>query len=155
MGTRQNEVVGPGGAITPGLIHEWYSAANPGNKDGLDAIFQDTVPMVPAFKTTYGETWWTGNETANSPVLDGLVRYPEQVRPPLNDTNNDNYVARLTGEICIPESGTYRFTDGVDDYTYWAIDIDKSGVAGDDVDEVLIDDNAGPACCGWTTTAAG
>ena len=71
----------------------------------------------------------------------GWCSYPVEVQPPLNDSNNDNYVARLTGEILIPESGTYRFTDGVDDYTYLAIDVDKSGVAGDDFDEVLIDDN--------------
>ena len=70
------------------------------------------------------------------------MQYPAEVQPPLNGTGNDNYTVRATGELLIPESGTYRFTDGVDDYTYWAIDLDKSGVAGDDPIEVLIDDNA-------------
>ena len=50
------------------------------------------------------------------------------------------------GEIFIPESGPYRFTDGIDDFTYLAIDADKNGVAGDDPTEVLINDND------WTDT---
>ena len=78
QGSAENAVYGPAGAASPGLTHEWFSVANPGNKDGLDAIFESTDPMVPAFKASHGETWWTGNETANSPVLDGLVQLPRR-----------------------------------------------------------------------------
>jgi hypothetical protein len=103
----------------------------------MDAIFASQIPIVPRFRAGHGSTWWTGHQT---PFAD-LVQYPDEVQPPLNDTNNDNYAVRGTGEINIPEAGTYRFTDGIDDYTYLAIDTDKSGVAGDDPAEILIDDN--------------
>jgi hypothetical protein len=121
----------------PGLLQEWYEAPNPGNKTGMDQIFDSQIPVVEPFRAGHGTTWWSGHQT---PFGD-LVQYPDEVQPPLNGTNNDNYSVRATGEINIPESGTYRFTDGVDDYTYLAIDIDKSGVAGDDPAEILIDDN--------------
>jgi hypothetical protein len=139
-GKQSNQQYGPP-TEGPGLAQEWYQAGNPGNKDGVDVIFEDNDPVAPAFRAGHGSTWWTGNQ---APFGD-LVQYPDEVQPPLNGNNNDNYTVRATGELFIPESGTYRFSDGVDDYTYWAVDIDKSGVAGDSADEVLIDDNA------WTS----
>ena len=56
--------------------------------------------------------------------------------------NNDQYSVRLTGEIKFDADGTYRFRDGVDDYTYFALDLDRNGVAGDGPGEVLVNDNA-------------
>jgi hypothetical protein len=141
-GQRVNSVFGPpSNEVRSGLLQEWYSAGNPGNKADIDAVFDTQEPIVPPFNSGHGETWWTGTST----MLEGLVQYPDEVRPVLNGVDNDNYMTRLTGEILVPESGPYRFTDGVDDYTYLAIDLDQSGVAGDDFDEVLIDDNA------WTS----
>ncbi len=140
-GSQENVVLGPPQDPKSGLSQEWYSVANPGSKDGVDQIFESNDPIVPAFQAGHGATWWTGNGGA----FGDLVQYPDEVQPPFNATNNDNYVVRATGELLIPESGTYRFADAVDDYTYLAIDLDKSGVAGDNVDEVLIDDNS------WTS----
>ena len=125
-GSQSNEVYGPA-TTGAGLAQEWYAVGNPGNKAGVDAIFENNVPIVPAFRADNGTSWWSG--TTRPSATSG--QYPAEVQPPLA-TNNDNYTVRSTGEILIPESGTYRFTDGVDDYTYLAIDIDKSGVAGDD-----------------------
>ncbi len=138
---QENPVYGPAGEAKPGLTQEWFSATNPGSKAGLDGIFNSNAPIVAPFQAGHGTTWWTGDQ----PPFADLVQYPDEVQPPLNATNNDNYVVRTTGELLVPESGTYRFADAVDDYTYLAIDTDKSGVAGDSPEEVLIDDNA------WTS----
>ena len=55
--------------------------------------------------------------------------YPPEVQPPI--TMISTPFVRL-GEILIEENPElYSFTDGVDDYSYLAIDTDKSGVAGD------------------------
>ena len=133
-GTRENQVLGPAGDAGPGLSQEWYSVGNPGSRAGVEDVFNNNDPVVPAFRSASG-TWWSGSD---APVSGDMLNYPEEVSPPLND----NYTVRLNGEIKIDESGTYRFADGVDDYTYLAIDTDKSGVAGDDPSEVLIDDNS-------------
>ncbi len=142
-GTRTNEVYGPA-QLGPGLLQSWYSAGNPGNKDGVDAIAESQDPVVPAFRAAHGSSWWTGNQ---EPFTDDLVKYPEEVLGAgvFNNNDNSNYVVKSSGQILIPESGTYRFTDGIDDYTYLAIDSNKSGTAGDVPEEVLIDDNA------WTS----
>jgi len=134
---QENLVFGPAGDPTPGLAQEWYSATNPGNKAAVDQIFDNNDPIVPVFQARNGATWWTGNQ----PAFGELDQYPQEVQPTFNATDNNNYVVRATGELFVPESGSYRFADGVDDYTYLAIDLDKSGVAGDTPDEVLIDDN--------------
>ncbi len=139
-GTKENPTYGPP-TEGKGLKQEWFSATNPGNKDAIDAIFESQDPIVDPFRAQHGTTWWTGNAAA----FGDLVRYPAEVQPPLNGTDNNDYVVRATGEIFIPESGDYQFADGVDDYTYFAIDLDNSGVAGDDPIEILIDDNT------WTS----
>ena len=110
---------------------------NPGTKDGVEMIFNDGLPVIPAFRSADG-SWWSGNSDLDATV----PRYPSEiVAGGFSDTDNNNYTVRSTGEILIEESGVYTFTDGVDDYTYLAIDLDKNGVAGDNPDEVLIDDN--------------
>lgn len=131
----ENKQLGPA-SLGPGLLQEWYQANNPGNKDGVNTVFETQDPAVPAFRAA-GTSWWTGTAAEFGP----LPKYPSEVQPTFNGTDNNNYVVRSTGEILIPESGTYRFADGVDDYTYLAIDTNKSGVAGDVPEEVLIDDN--------------
>ena len=126
------------GQTQPGLLQEWVRAANPGNRDGLLNIMETEELLVPPFHSSLGTSWWTGSQNPgwNAP------QYPAEVIDALdNPGDNESYVVRATGEIYIPESGTYRFADGNDDYTYWAVDVDRSGVAGDDLDEVLIDDN--------------
>lgn len=134
--TLANKQFGPGqqGA---GLAHEWFQSGNPGSKAGVDNLFNSMEPAVPAFRSGAGTSWWSGSDAPFGPV----PQYPEETAGPFNDTNNDAYSVRLTGEILIPESGNYKFTDGVDDYTYLAIDTNKSGIAGDVPEEVLIDDN--------------
>ncbi|MCA9149317.1 MAG: PEP-CTERM sorting domain-containing protein [Planctomycetales bacterium] len=134
-GDRTNPVYGPAGDSGPGLVQEWFAVGNPGNKGAIDDIANNNSPVVAPFRNASGTTWWSGSD---APVGGDMLNYPDEVQPQLVD----NYTVRLTGEIKIDESGTYRFADGVDDYTYLAIDLDKSGVAGDDPSEVLIDDNA-------------
>ncbi len=137
-GKRENLVYGPA-QLGPGLLQTWYSGANPGSKDGIDAIADAQEPIVPAFRAGHGSSWWTGNQ---APFTDELVKYPEEViGDVINESDSSNYVVKASGQLLVPESGTYRFTDGIDDYTYFAVDSNKNGVAGDVPEEVLIDDN--------------
>jgi hypothetical protein len=140
LGSRiENPMFGPP-EIGPGILQSWYSAANPGNKDGVDAVADSQEPVVPAFRASHGSSWWTGNQ---APFTADLVKYPvEVIGDTFNENDNSNYVVKASGQLFIPESGTYRFSDGIDDYTYFAVDTNKSGVAGDAVSEVLIDDNS-------------
>ena len=101
------------GCRTPG---EQRSCSYRAPRSGRDRI--DTSPGV-----------WFGN--ANS----GINHYPAGwetapgMIPPAGD-GASNYGVQLVGEIFLPESGTYRFKDGVDDYTFVSIN-----------GEVIIDDN--------------
>ncbi|MEZ5325453.1 MAG: LamG-like jellyroll fold domain-containing protein [Verrucomicrobiales bacterium] len=117
-----------------GLYQEWWQNGNPGNRAGLEAVF-GSRPADNAFNGAAG-TWWTGNGAA----IPGIQDYP-------GETNlaRDNYITRLTGQILFPESGNYKFKDGIDDYTFLYIDLNGNGV--EDSGEVLIDDN------NWTGTA--
>ena len=134
LGSAQNYILGQPGAITSGLTQEWVAAANPRTKRGIDRLFERRSPMVPPFKAGNGATWWTGSNGR----IDGLVQYPDEIQPPLNNSDNDSYIVRAKGHILFEESGTYRFTDGIDDYTFWAIDLNGDGqFIGN---EVLIDD---------------
>lgn len=142
-GTRGNQVFGDGGDLVPGLGQSWYAIGNPAGKAGVDEVVASRERAVPYFQAE-GTSWWTG------PVqVEGLPSYPAQIfegdPPAFVDSGAggrvDNYTTQLVGEILIEESGTYRFLDGVDDYTYFAIDLDRSGSAGDSDGEVLIDDN--------------
>lgn len=117
-----------------GLGQSWYAAGNPGNKDAVDAIFQNNERAVPYFQAESGITWWSGSQ-----VVADVPEYPTEVDGVIT---GDNYTVKLEGEILIEESGTIRFLDGVDDFTYLAIDLDRSGTAGDTEEEVLINDNS-------------
>jgi hypothetical protein len=118
----------------PGLGQSWYAVANPGSKEGVDAIFQTNERAVPYFQAESGVTWWSGSDD----VLD-VPKYPSEVDGVIT---GDNYTVKLEGEILIEESGPIRFLDGVDDFTYLAIDLNRSGTAGDSDEEILINDNS-------------
>jgi len=131
-GVQSNQVFGPAGDNVEGLGQSWYAVANPGSKAALDNVFTNNDPAVPYFQGAEG-TWWSGDVAVTD-----VPQYPAEVDGVIT---GDNYSVQLEGEIFIPESRAIQFLDGVDDYTYLAIDIDKSGVAGDSDSEVLIDDN--------------
>lgn len=138
---RSGQEFGPPSEALPGLAQEWYNVGNPGSKDGMEGVFASNDPVVPAFRGA-DSSWWTGSSTA----LADVPAYPEEVG---DFITGNNYTVRSQGEILIEESGLYRFTDGVDDFTYVAIDLDRSGVAGDTEEEVLINDNS------WTDVLTG
>ena len=141
--TRANEMVTAGGEVTSGLVHQWYDGTVTDRESALE-VFENQTPSVPAFTPTNLSSFWSGT----SVPFTGLDRYPNEIvdqprgESTWNDTDNDNYVARLTGEILIEESGDYRFRDGGSDYVYLAIDIDGNGTI--EPGETLIDD-ADPA----------
>ena len=124
----------PSADTVPGLGQSWYAVRNPGNKAGVDQIFETAVRAVPYFQAESGITWWTGSDD----VVD-VPKYPSEVDGVIT---GDNYTVKLEGEILIEESGLIRFLDGVDDFTFLAIDTDRSGIAGDSDEEVLINDNS-------------
>ena len=134
-GTQTGREFSAPSAPEPGLLQEWYDvAAQPTNKGAIDTVFATSTPIVEPFRASDGSmTWWSGS----ADVLD-IPKYPEQLP---DDFVGDTYAVRLTGELLVEESGTVRFLDGVDDYAYLAIDLDRSGVAGDVENEILIDDN--------------
>lgn len=133
-GARSNQVFGEAGPNVPGLGQSWYAVTNPGNKAGIDAVFENNDRAVPYFHAESGITWWSG-----SADVPDVPTYPTEVQDVIT---GDNYTVKLEGEILIDESGPIRFLDGVDDYTYLAIDLDRSGIAGDADEEVLINDNS-------------
>ena len=97
-------------------------------------FFQNNDPAVPYFQAESGITWWSGSDD----VID-VPKYPSEVDGVIT---GDNYTVKLEGEILIEESGPIRFLDGVDDFAYLAIDLDRSGTAGDSEGEELINDNS-------------
>ncbi len=136
----RNAILGPS-AVTPGLTEEWWNLPTIPLKDYVDVIADRRLPLAGPFKGTDGGgsgTWWTGSGNA----IPGILAYP----PVTAAVSRDIYITRLTGEILIPESGTIRFKDGVDDFTYLAIDLNGNGILGEADDgtgqsEVLINDN--------------
>jgi len=136
---RTNQVFSePSENTLPGLGQSWYAVANPGSKEGIDAVFEANERAVPYFQAESGITWWSGSDTVSD-----VPQYPSEVDGVIT---GNNYTVKLEGEILIDESGPIRFLDGVDDYTYLAIDLDRSGTAGDSEEEVLINDNS------WTNS---
>ena len=74
-----------------------------------------------------------------------LEKYPVEVQPPFNATNNDNYVVAQREKSSSPKRVTIVSPTASMIIRISPIDLDNSGVAGDDPIEVLIDDNS------WTT----
>ncbi|MFT5413488.1 MAG: hypothetical protein ACI9NC_006243, partial [Verrucomicrobiales bacterium] len=138
----RNPQYGP--AVTsPGLTQEWWQLGNPATKEGMDVLFAGSFPDVGPFKGSENGgsgTWWTGSGNA----IPGILDYP----PSTGALRRNRYITRLTGEIFIPESGTIRFKDGVDDFIYLAIDLNNNGTIGalDDgtgQSEILVNDTIG------------
>jgi hypothetical protein len=142
----------------PGLEQYWY-AGRTNDRQQAEDLFATDSPVVPPFRAEHGTSWWFGHQIEGELTLPDLEDcaaaglcppYPVQVADGLGDDTNlpvegnqslTNYSVRATGFLLVPQTGTYRFADGIDDYTFWAVDADKSGVAGDNDDEVVIDDN--------------
>lgn len=131
------------GTPTQGLRHNLFSNQNALNTSaawntlltsGATPTVSSVPPAVPVPGTgtialTHSPGVWYGNGGS------GINYYPAGwesapgMVPPAGD-GASNYGVQLVGEIFLPEAGVYRFKDGVDDYTFLAIN-----------GEVLIDDN--------------
>jgi hypothetical protein len=129
-------------SYTPGLTQHWSRINNPGN---LSAILNGQIVnglVVPPFQND--PSWHTGNQGAGTDV--DIERYPPQVEAGGmavgTSANNEQYSVRWTGEMRFDRNGDYKFRNGIDDFTYMAIDLNRSGVAGDAISEVLYQDNA-------------
>ena len=119
-------------AKLPGLGQTWYAISSEDRKDAVDEVFENNQPVVPYFQAESGITWWSGSDD-----IPGVPNYPSEVDGLITP---DNYSVKLEGEIFIEQSGFITFADGVDDFVFLAIDMDRSGTAGDSDEEVLIND---------------
>jgi hypothetical protein len=110
--------------IMPGLFARSFLRGNSGVNFDPDMLTAQGSGVI-------GNLSWWGN--ANPPPA-GIEKYPDVFNLPADTNNNannqENYSVDASGQIFIPEAGTYKFKDGVDDYTYLNIDGDT-----------LIDDN--------------
>lgn len=110
--------------IAPGLWARSFLRGNGGTNFDPDALTPQGEGVVA------NVSWW-GNA---NPAPAGFEKYPDVFNLPAdtnaNGDNQEDYSVDLKGQIFIPEAGTYKFKDGVDDYTYLAID-----------GQPLIDDN--------------
>lgn len=134
-------------AAGSGLTADIYLAANPGNQAGVRNIINMNAPNGTAIIPNVD---WTGgsDNDANYYGLTGPASFAVAVQgvDPADGTsgafsgNQDNYGVHITGEIFIPSDDDrqnhpsggewIQFEDGIDDYTFLAVD----GV-------VLLDDN--------------
>jgi hypothetical protein len=135
------------GTAQEGLVHRYYNAGNAGNLAAAEGI-RDGGPaaiFVPA--TAVPSQWWSGSD-AQIPnvtqVYDPVVRDAIAAGQLVLEGNNSlqNYLAVLSGQILLPANGTYKFKDGVDDFT--SLKIDLNGDGSYQAEEQLINDN------GWT-----
>jgi hypothetical protein len=108
----------------PGLFARSYLRGNSGGNFDPDSLTAQGSGIIPNI------AWW-GNA---NPAPAGFEKYPDVLNLPADTNspgdNQENYSVDVQGQLFIPEAGTYKFKDGVDDYTYLAINGD-----------VLIDDN--------------
>jgi hypothetical protein len=111
-------------AIAPGLSARSFLRGNSGGNFDPDAL-------TPQGQGTIANIAWFGNA---NPAPAGFEKYPDVFGLPADTNspgdNQEDYSVDARGQIFIPEAGTYKFKDGVDDYTFLQI-------AG----ETLIDDN--------------
>lgn len=139
------------GDTLPGLTHYWYDINNPGSYEAVTEFYDFNAgpiqdPAIAAFNPD--NTWWTGNQAPLEGGSTEAPKYPAEVigatRPnaggTFGDSDNNNYTTAVSGEIRFPRDGEYIFTDGVDDLTVLAIDLDRDGEFSDE--EFLINDNA-------------
>jgi hypothetical protein len=108
----------------PGLFARSYLRGNSGSNFDPESLTPQGSGIIPNI------AWW-GNA---NPAPAGFEKYPDVFNLPAdtnsNGDNQENYSVDIQGELFIPQAGTYKFKDGVDDYTYLSID-----------GTVLIDDN--------------
>jgi PA14 domain len=131
------------GTPTPGLRHNLFTNQSALNSSGAWNAFLSGNPTPQVSSTppaiappgagsialAHSPGVWFGNQNS------GINFYPSgwDTAPGMTPTGGDgasNYGVQMVGEIFLPEAGTYRFKDGVDDYTYLAIN-----------GQVLVDDN--------------
>lgn len=110
--------------ISAGLNARSFLRGNGGTNFDPDSLTPQGTGVVA------NVAWW-GNA---NPAPAGFEKYPDVFNLPAdtnaNGDNQEDYSVDLQGQIFIPEAGTYKFKDGVDDYTYLEID-----------GQPLIDDN--------------
>lgn len=141
-------VINTAGTAQEGLHHRYYLAGNAGTFAAADGLVQGSIPAA-LFRPedSAPSQWWSGSDAHITNLTQ--QRYDPKVLEAINaglltlEGNNSlqNYLAVLRGQILIPEDGTYKFKDGVDDYTSLRIDIDGNG-SFDNTTEQLINDNA-------------
>ncbi len=139
----QNRVLSSPNDVTPGLTWAiWSTSGNPGNLAGVQAAIASRPSAIGPFKNSGGSSWWTG-----SSWFPGIAKYPfEIIDQPngsgsFNGVDNENYIASATGEILIPESGTFRFKDGVDDFFFLGIDLNQDSLVNPATEAVINDNN--------------
>jgi|GEM_PF-7036743 len=112
-------------APTPGLHNDIYVGPNLNNQ----ALWNAHLAGNPA-------PYYSGKVTRNSAAGTGVywdnsVAYPVEWQAGGSFlANQENYSARTTGQIFLPEVGTYNLRDGNDDYSFLSIN-----------GQVLVDDN--------------
>jgi len=132
-----------------GLNANIYLAGNPGNLGGARGIIGTSAP---AGTTTIPNVNWRGGDFGGPPqrYFNGTAAsFTDAVQATSGQVaftgNQENYGVHMTGEIFIPDdatrggNNTVRFKDGIDDYTFLAVDggtlIDDNnwtGYAGND-----------------------
>lgn len=133
-----------------GLLQRWYSSGNPTSFRRTESRIYDAVdpadnlvPDIPPIGTE--DTWWArspGEELGlpgYPPELVGAIRSNDSEGGHWSSENNEQFAVVMSGEILIPESGTYRFIDGIDDFVALGIDLDGDRIIEES--EILIDDN--------------
>lgn len=138
------------GDVQNGLLHHWYGRNNPGSLEGAAEFYDINAgpienPDIEPFNPE--NTWWTGNQDALVGGTTEAPKYPQEIigqtrldGATFGGEDNGNYTVGLTGELRFPRDGEYMFTDGVDDLTVFAVDLDRDGEFTED--EILINDNA-------------
>jgi len=153
-GTAENVEKMEVGEVKPGLLHYWYGRNNPGSLEGVSEFYDiNAGPLEEADIAAFNpeNTWWTGNQAALEGGTTDAPKYPAEIidqaridGSTFNGNDNSNYTVALSGEIRFPRDGEYVFTDGVDDLTVLAIDVNRDGEFDTDPEggEILINDNA-------------
>lgn len=96
----------------PGLNTEWWNGVGDQGIAGVDAFLASNTPTtVPIFVMNNQD----GANAPSGPHFGGPVGFPSTTDLP--DPGFRNRAVRWTGQIFIPESGTYNFKDGIDQTT--------------------------------------
>jgi len=96
--------------VSAGLATEWHHGEGDVGLAGIDTFFATHTPTIPVFQSP---------QVAFAPPP--TFTYPPEVVAAGLDTGTQRTV-RYTGQIYIPETGEYKFKDGVDQTTRLIID---------------------------------